>query len=86
MINGPAGTMTRTTARAFAPPRCSLRSSVRPAGRRSDGREHPPRGSFPSVPDLIASMETDPAVGDANPKRLIWTATTVSSLERSTRP
>jgi len=31
-------------------------------------------------------METDPAAGDANPKRLIWTATTVSSLEKSTRP
>ncbi len=32
------------------------------------------RGSFPSVPDLIASIEDYLRVTNANPKPLIWTA------------
>jgi transposase len=43
------------------------------------------RGSFPSVPDLIASIETYLAVSNANPKPLIWTATADSILEKVRR-
>jgi transposase len=43
------------------------------------------RGSFPSVPDLIASIETYLAVSNANPKPLIWTATAASILEKVRR-
>ena len=43
------------------------------------------RGSFPSVPDLIASIETYLAVSNANPKPLVWTATAASILEKVRR-
>ena len=36
------------------------------------------RGSFPSVPDLIASIEDYLRVTNANPKPLIWTASAES--------
>ena len=40
------------------------------------------RGSFPSVPDLIASIEDYLRVTNANPKPLIWTASAESILEK----
>jgi transposase len=43
------------------------------------------RGSFPSVPDLIASIETYLAVTNANPKPLVWTATAESILDKVRR-
>jgi hypothetical protein len=38
------------------------------------------RGGFPSVPDLIASIEYYLCVTNANPKPLIWTASAESVL------
>jgi transposase len=43
------------------------------------------RGSFPSVPDLIASIEDYLRVTNANPKTLIWTASAESILEKARR-
>lgn len=43
------------------------------------------RGSFPSVPDLIASIETYLDVTNREPKPLIWTATADSILEKVRR-
>jgi transposase/transposase-like protein len=43
------------------------------------------RGSFPSVPDLIASIERYLRVSNDNPKPLIWTATAESILEKVRR-
>lgn len=43
------------------------------------------RGSFPSVPDLIASIETYLDVTNSEPKPLIWTATAESILEKVRR-
>jgi len=43
------------------------------------------RGSFPSVPVLIASIEHYLAVTNDNPKPLIWTATAESILEKVRR-
>src|SRR6202011_5529164 len=43
------------------------------------------RGNFPSVPDLIASIETYLRVNNDNPKPLIWTATTDSILAKVRR-
>ena len=43
------------------------------------------RGSFPSVPDLIASIEDYLRVTNANPKPLIWTASAESILEKIRR-
>jgi transposase len=43
------------------------------------------RGSFPSVPDLIASIEDYLRVTNANPKPLIWTASAESILEKVRR-
>ena len=43
------------------------------------------RGSFPSVPDLIASIEDCLRVTNANPKALIWTASAESILEKARR-
>ena len=43
------------------------------------------RGSFPSVPDLIASIEHYLAVTNAEPKPLIWTATAESILAKVRR-
>ena len=40
------------------------------------------RGSFPSVPDLIASIEDNLRVTNANPKPLIWTASAESILDK----
>ena len=40
------------------------------------------RGSFPSVPDLIASIEDYLRVTNANLKPLIWTASAESILEK----
>ena len=40
------------------------------------------RGSFPSVPDLIASIEDYLRGTNANPKPLIWTASAESILEK----
>ena len=39
------------------------------------------RGSFPSVPDLIASIETYPCLNNEPPKPLIWTASIETNLE-----
>ena len=41
------------------------------------------RGSFPSVPDLIASIEDYLRVNNDHPKPLVWTATAECSLEKS---
>jgi transposase len=43
------------------------------------------RGSFPSVPDLIASIEDYLRVTNASPKPLIWTATAESILAKVRR-
>jgi transposase len=43
------------------------------------------RGSFPSVPDLIASIEIYLDVTNSEPKPLIWTATAESILEKVRR-
>jgi transposase len=43
------------------------------------------RGSFPSVPDLIASIENYLHVSNADPKPLIWTATAESILAKVRR-
>jgi transposase len=43
------------------------------------------RGSFPSVPDLIASIETYLQTTNDQPKPLIWTATTESILAKVQR-
>ena len=43
------------------------------------------RGSVPSVPDLIASIEDYLHVTNVNPKLLIWTASAESILERVRR-
>ena len=43
------------------------------------------RGSFPSVPDLIASIEDYLQATNAQPKPLIWTATAESILEKVRR-
>jgi hypothetical protein len=43
------------------------------------------RGSVPSVPDLIASVEDYLRVTNANPKPLIWTASAESILEKVRR-
>jgi transposase len=43
------------------------------------------RGSFPSVPDLIASIETYLRVTNTDPKPLVWTATAESILEKVKR-
>jgi transposase len=40
------------------------------------------RGSFPSVPDLIASIENYLQVNNDQPKPLVWTATAESILEK----
>ncbi len=40
------------------------------------------RASFPSVPNLIASVEDYLRVTNANPKPLIWTASAKSILEK----
>ena len=41
------------------------------------------RGSFPSVPDLIASIEDYLRVNNDHPKPLVWKATAESSWRRS---
>ncbi len=43
------------------------------------------RGSFPSVPDLIASIETYLRVNNGDPKPLVWTATADSILAKVRR-
>ena len=43
------------------------------------------RGSFPSVPDLIASIEDYLRVTNNQPKPLVWTATADSILEKVRR-
>ncbi len=43
------------------------------------------RGSFPSVPDLIASIENYRKASNANPKPLTWTATAESILQKVRR-
>jgi transposase len=43
------------------------------------------RGSFPSVPDLIASIETYLRVTNDQPRPLVWTATADSILEKVRR-
>ena len=43
------------------------------------------RGSFPSVPDLIASIEDYLRVNNDHPKPLIWTATAESILDKVRR-
>jgi transposase len=43
------------------------------------------RGSFPSVPDLIASIERYLRASNDDPKPLIWTATAESILEKVRR-
>jgi transposase len=43
------------------------------------------RGSFPSVPDLISSIEAYLEANNAKPKPLIWTATAESILEKVRR-
>jgi transposase len=43
------------------------------------------RGSFPSVPDLIASIEAYLRVNNDQPKPLVWTATAESILEKVRR-
>jgi transposase len=43
------------------------------------------RGSFPSVPDLIAAIEEYLDAHNANPKPFIWTATAESILEKVRR-
>ena len=43
------------------------------------------RGSFPSVPDLIASIEDYLRVNNDYPKPLVWTATAESILEKVRR-
>ena len=43
------------------------------------------RGSFPSVPDLIASIENYLRVNNNQPKPLVWTATAESILEKVRR-
>jgi transposase len=43
------------------------------------------RGAFPSVPDLIASIETHLRVNNEHPKPLIWTATAESILTKVQR-
>jgi len=43
------------------------------------------RGSFPSVPDLIASIENYLRVTNDDPKPLVWTATAASILEKVRR-
>jgi transposase len=43
------------------------------------------RGSFPSVPDLIASIETYLRVNNNDPKPLVWTATADSILAKVRR-
>ena len=43
------------------------------------------RGSFPSVPDLIASIEDYLRVNNDHPKPLVWTATAESILEKVRR-
>jgi transposase len=43
------------------------------------------RGSFPSVPDLLASIERYLRASNDNPKPLIWTATAESILEKVRR-
>ena len=40
------------------------------------------RGSFPSVPDLIASIETYLEITNREPKPLVWTATADSIIEK----
>jgi hypothetical protein len=43
------------------------------------------RGSFPSVPDLIASIEDYLRVHNDDPKPYVWTATAESILEKVRR-
>jgi hypothetical protein len=43
------------------------------------------RGSFPSVPDLIASIETYLRVSNDDPKPLVWNATAESILAKVRR-
>ena len=43
------------------------------------------RGSFPGVPDLIASIEDDLSVTNDQPKPLVCTATAESILEKVRR-
>ena len=43
------------------------------------------RGAFPSVPDLIASIETYLRVNNEHPKPLVWTATAESILTKVQR-
>ncbi|MHB8796575.1 MAG: IS630 family transposase [Candidatus Nanopelagicales bacterium] len=43
------------------------------------------RGAFPSVPDLIASIETYLRVNNEHPKPLVWTATAQSILAKVQR-
>ena len=43
------------------------------------------RGSFPGVPDLIASIEDYLSVTNDQPKPLVWTATAESILEKVRR-
>jgi hypothetical protein len=43
------------------------------------------RGGFPSVPDLIASIEDYLRLTNDQPKSLVWTATADSILERVRR-
>jgi transposase len=43
------------------------------------------RGIFPSVPDLIASIETDLAATNDNPQPYVWTATAESILSKVQR-
>ncbi|MGH2704593.1 MAG: hypothetical protein ACRDJ4_05685, partial [Actinomycetota bacterium] len=40
------------------------------------------RGSFASVPDLVAAIEEYLAVHNENPKPFVWTATAASNLEK----
>ena len=42
-------------------------------------------GSFPSVPDLIASIEDYLRMNNDHPKPLVWTATAESILEKVRR-
>ena len=61
------------------------RLPLRGDGFRDDTGKNIQRGNFPSVPDLIASIEDYLRVTNANPKPLIWTASAESILEKVRR-